>query len=153
MLHTHAVLADGGAPSAKIYGRAYQDLDFEKYWKGKYPKTLPLAYQGKDLLNRCCFVVDMSIIKGDGGGTQYTFLEAIYHGCALILHKEWVEKGTTFKKDYNCYVVGFTDDVGQEIANIINTTKETNGDAMKIYRRVLRNSKEILKSHTNLQWF
>ena len=41
----------------------------------------------------------------------------------------------------------------EEIANIINTTKETNGDAMKIYRRVLRNSKEILKSHTNLQCF
>ena len=43
------------------------------------------------------FVVDMSIIKGDGGGTQYTFLEAIYHDCALILHKEWVEAGDTFK--------------------------------------------------------
>ncbi len=48
----------------------------------------------------------MSIIKQDGGGTQYTFLEAIYHKCALILHHEWVSKGDTFIKDQNCYVVG-----------------------------------------------
>ena len=46
----------------------------------------------------------MSIIKGDGGGTQYTFLEAIYHKCALILHHEWVSKGNTFIKDKNCYI-------------------------------------------------
>ena len=64
----------------------------------------------------------MSIIKGDGGGTQYTFLEAIYHGCALILHHEWVSIGDTFKKDYNCYVVGGSEDsnISQEIADIIN---------------------------------
>ena len=46
----------------------------------------------KDLLTNCRFVVDMSIIKGDGGGTQYTFLEAIYQDRALILHKEWYLK-------------------------------------------------------------
>jgi len=142
-----------GAENRLYVHHKLKELDFETYWKGKYPKTLPLAYNGKDLLNSCKFVVDMSIIKGDGGGTQYTFLEAIYHGCALILHKEWVEKGSTFKKDCNCYVVGFTDDVGQEIANIINTTIDVNSQAMKIYRRVVRNSKEILKDHTNLQWF
>ena len=80
--------------------------------------------------------VDMSVIKGDGGGTQYTFLEAIYKSLCFNILIEWVEKGTTFKKDYNCYVVGFTDDVGQEIANIINLTEDTNTEYMKIYRRV-----------------
>ena len=92
-------------------------MNFEEYWKGKYPKNLPMKYEDKDLLDNCAFVVDMSIIVGDGGGTQYTFLEAIYHNCALILHKDWVEK-ETFKNRHNCYVVGYTENIGKEIADI-----------------------------------
>jgi hypothetical protein len=136
-----------GAENRLYVHHKLKDLNFEEFWKGKYPKTLPLKDNDKDLLNNCKFVTDMSIIKNDGGGTQYTFLEAVYHGCALILHKEWVEKGTTFKKDHNCYVVGFTDDVGQEIANIIN------GELDARYKRIIRNSKELLKDHINVQWF
>jgi hypothetical protein len=33
----------------------------------------------------------MSIFKDDGGGTQYTFLEAIHYGCALVLLTELVQ--------------------------------------------------------------
>ena len=29
-----------------------KDLNFEKFWKGKYPKSLPLKYNDKDLLNK-----------------------------------------------------------------------------------------------------
>jgi hypothetical protein len=39
------------------------------------------------------YVVDMSVIKGDGGGTQYTFLEAADAGCGLILNSGWQPKG------------------------------------------------------------
>ena len=84
----------------------------------------------------------MSIIKGDGGGTQYTFLEAIYHDCVLILHKEWVEKGNLFQDKKNCYVVGYTENVGQEIANIINTP------IGKEYKHILKESKNLLHPHT-----
>jgi hypothetical protein len=108
-----------GAENRLYVHHKLQDLDFPTYWKGKYPKTLPLSYNNKDLLNDCKFVVDMSIIKEDGGGTQYTFLEAMYHDCNLILHKEWVEKGNIFVDKKNCYVVGYTDNVAQEIADII----------------------------------
>jgi hypothetical protein len=34
-------------------------------------------------------LVDMSVIKGDGQGTQYTFLEALDAGCSLLLHDNW----------------------------------------------------------------
>ena len=110
-----------GAENRLYVHHKLQDLDFPTYWKGKYPKTLPLSYNNKDLLNDCKFVVDMSIIKEDGGGTQYTFLEAMYHDCNLILHKEWVEKGNIFVDKKNCYVVGYTDNVAQEIADIIES--------------------------------
>ena len=63
----------------------------------KFPKNLPLTdSNSNNLLNNCEYVIDMSIIKGDGGGTQYTFLEAIYQDSLLILHNEWINKGDLF---------------------------------------------------------
>jgi hypothetical protein len=38
-------------------------------------------------------MVDLSVIKKDGQGTQYTFLEAVDAGCSLILHEEWSPTG------------------------------------------------------------
>ena len=148
-------LIEDGEKKIQIFGaenRLYvhhklKDLHFEEYWKGKYPKTLPLSHEGKDLLNDCKFIVDMSIIKGDGGGTQYTFLEAIYHDCALILHKDWVDQGDTFQKDHNCYVVGYTDNVGVEIATIINSPLDDK------YQTILKNAKEIIKENIQVKWF
>ena len=136
-----------GAENRLYVHHKLKDLNFHDYWHGKFPKTLPLSHEGKDLLNDCHFIVDMSIIKGDGGGTQYTFLEAIYHDCALILHKEWVEQGDTFKKDHNCYVVGYTDNVGVEIATIINSPLDDK------YESILKNAKELLKDHIQVKWF
>ena len=86
----------------------------------------------------------MSIIKGDGGGTQYTFLEAIYNDCILILHKIMVEAGDTFKDKYNCYVVEKTDNIGLEIANIINQPNKI------LNKKIIKNSKEILKNHIKI---
>ena len=121
-------------------------MDFEKYWMGKYPKNLPMKYENRDLLDNCAFVVDMSIIVGDGGGTQYTFLEAIYHNCALILHKDWVEKGSTFKDGHNCFVVGYTDDIGGEITSIINSGVNAK------YKKVVKNANKLLNTHTKNLW-
>ena len=121
-------------------------MDFEKYWMGKYPKNLPMKYESKDLLDNCAFVIDMSIIVGDGGGTQYTFLEAIYHNCALILHKDWVEKGNIFKNGYNCFVVGYTDNIGKEISYIIN-----NGINSE-YKKVVKIESNILKFLKKVLW-
>ena len=148
ILHANKLITDPqkriqifGAENRLYVHHKLKDLDFTTYWKGKYPKSLPLSYENKDLLNDCKFVVDMSIIKGDGGGTQYTFLEAIYHDCVLILHKEWVDKGKLFQDKKNCYVVGYTENVGQEIANIINTP------IGKEYKHILNASKKLLQPH------
>ena len=113
---------------------------------GKYPKNLPLKYEDKDLLDNCAFVIDMSIIVGDGGGTQYTFLEAIYHECVLILHKDWVEKGDLFKNGVNCYVVGYTDNIEEEISTII--TRGLNSECKKI----IANASKLLKLHKQELW-
>jgi len=36
------------------------------------------------------YMVDMSAIKGDGGGSQYTFLEALEAGAQLVLNEAWL---------------------------------------------------------------
>ena len=85
------------------------------------------------------------VIKGDGGSNS--ICRSDHHDCALILHKEWVEQGTLFKKDYNCYVVGYTNNVGKEIASIINAPLDTQ------YEMILKNAKEMLTDHTDVKWF
>ena len=120
--------------------------EFLKYWKGRFAKTLPMSHEGKDILNNCKYVVDLSVIKGDGGGTQYTFLEAIYQDCILILHKNWIEKGNLFKDKYNCYVVGYMDNVEQELADLINTTNT------ELDKYILKNSKNIMINNINVLW-
>lgn len=53
------------------------------------------------------YVVDLTEIKADGGGTQYTFLEAFNAGAVLIVNSNWIDKVETdvLKRDENCLVV------------------------------------------------
>lgn len=80
-------------------------LGFHDYWKGPYEKRLQICYKNKDVLQNTKFMVDLSTIHKDGGGTQYTFLDAIYNRCVLILHREWIDQGTLFNHGYNCFAV------------------------------------------------
>ena len=128
-----------GAENRLYVHHKLKDLNFHKYWNGKYPKTLPMTYNGKDILKNCQFMVDLSVIKGDGGGTQYTFLEAIYNECILILHKEWINKSELFVDRYNCLAV----ENENELFNIL--TSDTNFDKDLI----IQNSKKILFTDIN----
>ena len=80
----------------------------------------------------------MSIIKGDGGGTQYTFLEAIHHDTLLILHLDWINAGTTFQSGVNCIGVSTPEELAQFIEK---------GLSEKEYKNILMNSKKILEKH------
>lgn len=86
------------------YFHELKELDFDKYYKGAYSKKLSdisALYAGTK------YLVDLSTIKKDGGGTQYTFLEAEHHDCSLILHKDWVNvSGSEYQDGVNCYAVG-----------------------------------------------
>lgn len=62
----------------------------------KYPewkqgsRTFP-ANEGEAhrMMRETKFLVDMSSIKGDGGGTQYTFLEAMDAGAVCVIGQTW----------------------------------------------------------------
>ena len=82
----------------------------------------------------------MSTIKNDGGGTQYTFLEAIYNGCVLILNEDWVKRGRTFIDGKNCISVKGEDD----IVKILTEDKD--------YSKIIIESQKLLKRHKDVLW-
>ena len=108
------------------------------HYKGSFPKTVDALSK---ILTPAKFVVDLSTIHKDGGGTQYTFLEAIDHDCALILHKKWITHDSIFKPNYNCYAV--SDET--ELQYLLNDDPDTN--------LIIKNAKKLLKTHDNgHQW-
>jgi len=92
-----------GSKNPFYYYHKLKDLGFDQYYYGEYKKTFNDSrklYGGFDKL------VDLSVIKNDGGGTQYTFLEADYWNQTIIVHKKWADNPhSIWKENENCYVV------------------------------------------------
>jgi hypothetical protein len=90
--------------------------------------------------------VDLSVLKNDGGGTQYTFLEAIHNGCAIIVNRKWLEqvdpKYSDFREGHNCFAVGDE----KELAELIKRDPDT--------RKIVNNAKKQMKRHVdvNVNW-
>lgn len=116
------------------------ELDFYNYWKGKFEKDYPLCYQNKDILKNTHYVVDMSTIKNDGGGSQYTFLEAIYQGCILVLQREWIKHGTIFKEGINCLAA----DSPEELAKVLTEPRDIT--------KLVKESRKLLDPHLQVKW-
>jgi hypothetical protein len=142
----------------KIYGQVDQIYSYrtlnkilpkkQKPFQKNYPfyvKPLVKSFKFlRKILSHPKFVVDMSIIKGDGGGTQYTFLEAIHYECALILHSKWIlenRRDNIFRPDYNCLIV----DNAKELAELVQSKKlETT--------KLTDNARKILKDDAKVDW-
>lgn len=88
------------------------------------------------------FSVDMSIIKGDGGGTQYTFLEAMDARSVNIIHDSWIMPDDEMvpypRIKANCMTVGS----GEELASLLR--KPPSSMAIE---RMVKYGLELLKQH------
>jgi glycosyltransferase involved in cell wall biosynthesis len=114
--------------------------DINSQYMGHFPKTFEKL---SEILSNKRFVVDMSSISQDGGGTQYTFLEAIDAGCVLILNSKWTNNpNSIWQHNHNCLVVSNPD----ELAEILNEPQ--NYDIDHIYK----NSINILKEAESVNW-
>ena len=76
-------------------------------------------------------------------GNSIYLLEAIYHGCVLILTEEWVNKGNLFINNYNCYPLK----IEHDLVKILNTDNDENN------KKIINNAKLLLKNHTNKDFF
>ncbi len=115
-------------------------LTFRKFYKGKFEKSFAVMTK---ILRPAKFMVDLSQLPMDGGGTQYTFLNAIYHNCAIILNRRWIEdidpKFCDFKEGVNCYAVSD----GQELAELLDSGIDT--------LKIVRNARKLLDRHINTE--
>ena len=150
LLKANSLLGEGISPiylfgaENRIYvHHKLKPLNIDEFWKGKFPKTLEPSLGNKSILKDAKYMIDMSTIKGDGGGTQYTFLEAIHNECVLILNNEWITKGNLFISGVNC--IGVSDE--SELSSFLNKGLSSNN-----WLRILKNSKEILEDHTSVVW-
>jgi hypothetical protein len=100
----------------------YHKLDklypqWRKQYRGEFPKT---KYAALNIARRAEIVVDMSTIKGDGGGTQYTFMEAWDAGAGLIINQGWVDGGAAeddMKPGVNCLAVSNANELAECISD------------------------------------
>ena len=143
--HTELILeANKKGGNIDLYGssnRLYvfqklKDLPFQESWKGSFPKSFE-ALDG--ILSPAKYCVDMSLIKHDGGGTQYTFLEAIHQGCLLVLHRKWVEGfESVFQDKKNCVL----------ISNASDLVEVVSGD----YPGIAEEARQLLQPHIDVDW-
>lgn len=128
----------GAVNDLYVYHGGLNELNFKKYYKGKFDKSFETIY---NMLRDVKFVVDMSAIKNDGGGSQYTFLEAIYMNCALVLSDKWTSgTKTLFKDKVNCFIV--KDE--EELAKLLNSNPDTS--------KIVKNAKKMLTPHLRVKW-
>ena len=109
---------------------------FTKYYKGQFEKSFQ---ELSDILKNAKYVTDMSVIKNDGGGTQYTFLEAIYQECILVINSRWVDGfETPFINKKNCFVISN----GEELAELLKSDPSSS--------KILKDAKKILQPHIDV---
>jgi hypothetical protein len=130
-----------GAENRIYVHHKLKDIHFHEYWKGKFEKKYPiLDKDGNDILGPAKYMIDLSIIKNDGGGSQYTFLEAIYNKCILILHNDWISQGDIFTHNVNCLGVSNENDIKHILDSDIN------------YSHIIENSQKLLIDHISVDW-
>tara|TARA_R110000868_G_scaffold5250_4_gene32207 strand:+ start:5907 stop:6926 length:1020 start_codon:yes stop_codon:yes gene_type:complete len=84
--------------------------------KAHYPREKNYAV---DLMKGYTFNVDMTHIVGDGGGTQYTWLEAWNAGCIPIIHESWLlDKPDDMIPGYNCLTVNSPENLAEVLKTV-----------------------------------
>ena len=130
-----------GARRRRHYILRRQNLDFYRQYDGQFEKSF---HKLSEILSRAKFVVDLSVLKNDGGGTQYTFLEAVHNGCAIIVHRKWLEdvdpKYSDLREGDNCFAVGNE----KELAELIKSDPDT--------RKIVNNAKKLMRRHIEVDW-
>ena len=103
-----------GAPNPR-----YVFFKLKERWPSFKPEPFPKTKEaGVELCATSGAVVDMSVIKGDGGGSQYSFMEAWDAGTPLIISNEWVagKPQDEMRPGYNCLAASD----GSQIAGLLD---------------------------------
>ncbi len=85
------------------------------------------------------FMVDLSVIKGDGGGSQYSFMEAMDGGAICIIHNAWIRDNDEMIRDVNCLTVS----TAEELTSVL----KQNHNVKDLYE-MRQQGYKLLENHT-----
>ena len=111
----------------------------------RFPKEFGNAAK---LCRNYVFMCDMTVLPHDGGGTQYTFMEAMDAGTIPILHEKWTfrKKQDEIKPGKNCFMVADADELAFYIKGAVPKAKKDIIDLTSL-DRIRRNNVQLLKRH------
>ncbi len=114
-------------PAQHIKFHSLENRLFTFSLKGKYPEVtqggynLPLEWGASAVMAaKYRFAVDMTYFPMDGGGSQYSFMEAWDAGCVNVIHKDWLRYAGEMDDGVNCWAVSGP----EELADIIRNHKK-----------------------------
>lgn len=118
---------------------------FKQNYYGTFDKSFKAI---SSTLSKAKFVIDLSVLKDDGGGSQYTFLEAIYHNAVLIINRKWIDsvdrKYCDFQEGYNCFAVSDEYELAQTIFDNRNECEKV--------EKIRCNAKKMMERHLKVDW-
>lgn len=88
----------------------------QKHWPGlPIPQKAPETTSRAELASQYVYMVDLTSIPGDGGGVQYTTLEALDAGTIPVFHRDW-----TSGPDPTCHRLGPSVTSADELVALLN---------------------------------
>jgi hypothetical protein len=120
------------------YPEYKQDSNRPEDERAVYPLEMRNAV---NLCRTSRYMTDFSVIHGDGGGTQYTFLEAIDAGAICLLHGSWIKPNDSMideGEDQNCLAFPSWEKAAKFLDGTIS-------DTMAVYIRA--NALRLLQDH------
>lgn len=128
--YTHHILeANDLGSRIKVFGSAnpmYVYFKLRERWPKFKAEEFPRqAHAGAKLCAEASAVVDMSAIKGDGGGSQYSFLEAWDAEAPLVINRKWLDNLPPDEMRVNGNCLAAAD--GMELFAILEALKRDTG--------------------------
>ena len=153
ILKANSILKKNNIKPIEIYGakndlyvyRVLRDLNLDSMsekdpksnYKGRFDKSFEAINK---ILSSAKWMVDLSAAHNDGG-KHYTFLEAIYQDCCLILSDKWINNiKSEYKNNYNCLIVKDENDIVKILKKDIDV------------KHIVKNAKKLLEPHIEINW-
>jgi len=133
----------------KLLGAEYRmyTLNLQKKYSDVFKQSgktfqFPMTFEAPvDLCAQSILNIDMTYFPDDGGGTQYSQMEAMDAGCVNVMHDDWLRYDGELVKRKNVWTVNGAD----ELARFVKLVDKNSMDDE--LHRIRENSFKLLRSH------
>lgn len=108
------------------------DPDWERNYLGGWPANSDISVPVR-IAKSADMVIDLSTIKGDGGGTQYSFLEVFDAEQPLVIHSGWVTGNPEYDEILPAVyrAVGSAEELAEAVMSEVTFDKSAGLDILK----------------------